>query len=381
MSVFNTKRILILGGYGNFGRPLCETLAKNPAFTVIVAGRSLEKAQSLADEIKLNNPLANIEACQTDWGSPDFSYQLEGASPNIVVLAAGPFQDNDYTVPQTCIDLKIHYLDLADVRDYVTQIIELDAQAKLNEVIVISGASLVPGLSSAVIEKYSEKFGLLREIDFGVTQANQAEKGEGSIRAILRHAGKPFQRLERGEWREVYGWQNAHRHYYGDNLGLRWHANMDIPDLDLLPKRYPMLKTVVFHGGFELPFLHLLMWNMSWLSRAKLVDNWSEFSSSMTRFNKWFKRFGTNKSGMYVHMYGSNLAYQPFDVNWTLISEEGHGQYVPIIGALILIDKILLGQIEAGAMPCMALFTLEEFEITAANQNWNIYSTLEEKEF
>jgi saccharopine dehydrogenase-like NADP-dependent oxidoreductase len=379
--VHKNVRILVLGGYGNVGRLLCETLAKNPDLTVIVAGRSFEKAQLLVDSIQLGNDQANSEACKMDWESSDFFYQLAGAAPQIVIQAAGPYQDNDYTVPQTCIDLKIHYIDLADVRDYVTQIIELDAAAKLNNVVIISGASLVPGLSSAVVEKYAEKFGLLREIDFGLTPANQVDKGEGVIRALLRHAGKPFQRLERGEWREVYGWQNVHRHYYGDNLGLRWHANMDIPDLDLFPKRYPMLKTVVFHAGFELPFLHWLMWNMSWLSRVKLVDNWSDFASPITRFNKWFKRFGSNKSGMYIHMYGSNQAYQPFDVNWTLISEGGHGEYLPIVGPLILIDKILAGKIEPGARPCMAMFTLEEFEVTALLQNWKMYSILEEKEF
>lgn len=142
-----------------------------------------------------------------------------------------------------------------------------------------------------------------------------------------------------------------------------------------------MLKTVVFHSGFELPFLHMLMWNMSWLSRAKLIDNWSNYSNSMTHLNRWFKRFGTDKSGMYIHMYGSNQAYQPYDINWTLISEEGHGKYVPIIGALVLIDKILANQIKPGAMPCVALFTLDEFETAAALQSWSIYSTLEEREF
>lgn len=374
-------RILVLGGYGNFGEPLCEILATNPALTTIIAGRNGEKAQALVDKIKKELPNANVEASKIDWESKDFSFQLEGAAPDIVIQAAGPYQDQDYTIPRICIDLKIHYLDLADVRDYVTQIVELDEAAKNNDVIVISGASIVPGLSSAVVDAHANKFAVLREIDLGIASANQAEKGEGSIRALLRHAGKPFQRLEQGEWKQVYGWQNAHRHYYGDNLGLRWHANMDVPDLDLLPKRYPMLKTVVFHSGFELSFLHFMMWNLSWLSRIKLIKNWAEFSNPITRVNHWFKRFGTNKGGMYVHMYGSNQSYQPFDLNWTLISEEGHGKFIPIIGTLILIDKILQGDISPGASPCVGMFTLKEFESTAAKLKWNIYSTLEEKEF
>ena len=38
------KRVLIIGGYGNFGSFITESLAKEANIQVIIAGRSLQKA-------------------------------------------------------------------------------------------------------------------------------------------------------------------------------------------------------------------------------------------------------------------------------------------------------------------------------------------------
>ena len=52
------KKILVLGGYGNFGSIISRELAKDPRFKVIVAGRSSQKAsefaRSLVDEERSN---------------------------------------------------------------------------------------------------------------------------------------------------------------------------------------------------------------------------------------------------------------------------------------------------------------------------------------
>ncbi len=367
-------KILILGGYGTFGKKITTKLAEDPHLQVIVAGRSLQKAQTLVDSIHKKNPNANVKALVLDWHKNDFSEKLKG-NADVVIHSAGPFQGQDYIVAQACIDLKIHYLDLADGRDFVTHIGQLDAKAKENGVVVISGASSVPGLSSVIIDTYAPRFAILREIEFGIASANKIERGDATITGILGYLGKPFQRLENGQWKTVFGWQNLHRHYYGDNIGLRWHGNLDIPDLALLPARYPSLKSVVFHAGLEVSFLHLTMWHMSWLSRAKVVRDWAFFHKSITAMSRWFSRYGSDVGGMYVTMKGSSQRYQPLEINWNLVAEKGHGPYIPAIPSIILVKKILKGLIPPGAQPCLGMFTLKEFEKVASH--WSIYTTTE----
>lgn len=375
-------RILILGGYGNFGKRVAAMLANRFAdkdtLEIVIAGRHLSMAQAEAERLRAaSKSLAKIHAVELDWRAADFKQKLQDANPLILIHAAGPFQTQDYTVAKTCIELKIHYIDLSDGRDFVNNITTLDEMAKENGVVVLSGASSVPALSSVVIDSFSEKFSDLREIDFGIAPANKAERGSATIEAILGYTGKPFLRLEKGNWKKVYGWQNLHRHYYGDNIGLRLHGNLDIPDLDLLPKRYPSLKTVIFHAGLEVPLLHWFMWHMSWLVRAKLVRNWSRFIRPINAMAHWFDKLGSDCGGMYVHMSGSNHEYQPLDIYWTLVADKGHGPQIPVIPSIIMVSKIIDGLVPAGAQPCIGLFTLADFDVLS--RDWDIYYTVQEK--
>jgi hypothetical protein len=372
-------KILVLGGYGIFGKRICKTLAKDKQCQVLIAGRDFKKAQNLVNEIKHENPNADIAGIALDWRAEDFSNKLQMSRPTVVIHTAGPFQGQDYKIAQLCIALKIHYIDLADGRDFVTHIGQLDQKAKENEVVVISGASSVPGLSSVIVENFAAKFAILREINIGIASANKIERGDASITAILGYLGKPFQRLEKGKWKTVYGWQNIHRHYYGDNVGLRWHGNCDVPDLVLFPERYPMLNTVTFHAGLEVSFLHFALWIFSWLTRAKIVRNWAFFHGIITRMSSWFYRFGTATGGMYIRMYGSNHRYQPLEIVWNLVAEKGDGPNIPTMPSIILVKKILQGQITPGAQPCFAMFNLEDFYQAIAP--FSIYYTVEETEF
>ncbi|MCF6263413.1 MAG: saccharopine dehydrogenase NADP-binding domain-containing protein [Xanthomonadales bacterium] len=47
-----SKRVLIIGGYGNFGSVITTMLALEGNIQVIIAGRSLQKAEQLAAELK-----------------------------------------------------------------------------------------------------------------------------------------------------------------------------------------------------------------------------------------------------------------------------------------------------------------------------------------
>mgnify|MGYP005722541023 FL=1 len=136
--------ILILGGYGNFGKRIAQRLV-NDGLDVIIAGRNSSKAQALCTEL---SDTTKSLAFDVETG---LDYALTQLRPKVVINTCGPFQSADYKIAETCIQHGVHYIDLADGRDFVTGITSLDAQAKAQNVTVISGASTVPGLSSAVL--------------------------------------------------------------------------------------------------------------------------------------------------------------------------------------------------------------------------------------
>lgn len=71
-------------------------------------------------------------------------------------------------MPTACIECSAHYIDLADDRRFVCDIAELDNQAKDKGVLIVSGASSVPGLSSAVVERYQNQFSTIESINLAI---------------------------------------------------------------------------------------------------------------------------------------------------------------------------------------------------------------------
>lgn len=370
-------RILLLGGYGNFGKRLGRLILQLANVQLIIAGRSIEKAEALKKHWETAYPeILPVETLVLDRLETDFAQKLSEAKPHILVHFAGPFQNQDYSVANTCIQLGIHYVDIADARDYVCRFGVLDKAAKNANVILVSGASSVPGLSSAVIDKFALSFSTLRCIELGIAPGNKQEKGIGTLASVFQYVGKPFERLNNGSWEITYGWQDLHRDYFGDNVGLRWQSSCDVPDLELLPQRYHHLSTVKFYAGLELGVLHFALWKFSWLVRIGLIPNLSMFAKIIGKLSHLFDKFGTNIGGMNVHLYGTDLEYQPLDIHWHLVAEQGHGINIPILPAYIIIQKIIKEELSAGARPCVSLFTLEEFDEAA--DGFTIYHTLSE---
>uniref|UniRef100_UPI002606E4AE saccharopine dehydrogenase NADP-binding domain-containing protein n=1 Tax=Sphingomonas bacterium TaxID=1895847 RepID=UPI002606E4AE len=90
---------------------------------VLVAGRSVEKARVFCAG------LAGTEPVVADRDG-DIDRLLADHRPDLLIDAAGPFQNSGHHVPLACIRAGVPYLDLADARDFVTGIGALDAAAR-----------------------------------------------------------------------------------------------------------------------------------------------------------------------------------------------------------------------------------------------------------
>ncbi|MEZ5814810.1 MAG: DUF4166 domain-containing protein [Alphaproteobacteria bacterium] len=349
-------KILVIGGYGVFGKRICERLCRIPDIELVIAGRSVEKAQSLVEQLK------NAE-CKLSAKAIDINNIQNTDLGNVFALinASGPYHEQDYSVAEYCIENGVHYIDLADNREFVKGIAALDKTAKAKDVFVVSGASTVPALSSAVVDHFQEQFSEIHALDYGVTPGNQTDRGVGTVAAILSYVGKPFKTLIDGTSQRVYGWQNLHRTHY-PAIGKRYMSNCDIPDLDLFQSRYPDLKTQRFYAGLELGILHVGLWFLSWPSRWSWIKHPEKLAGVLRQVSLWFYPLGSDKGGMHVKIEGLDQDNKPLQTEWYLIADEGDGPYIPATPSVIIIKKLLNGSLkERGAVPCMGLFTLQEF--------------------
>lgn len=347
-------RILVLGGYGTFGSFICRTLSETAGLTVIVAGRSLEKARALVAEL----PAAEAERIDvTEPPGP----ALVRVRPDIVIHTSGPFQDQSYAVAEACIDAGCHYIDLADGRDFVAGIGRLDEAAKARGVTVVSGASSVPCLTAAIVDHYRSRFANLTGLDYAIATAQRTGRGLATTTAILGYVGRPFTTLIEGTRRTVFGWQGLTARRYG-NLGLRLLGYCDIPDLEIFPERYPDLRTIRFRAGLEVPFSHLGLWGLSWLVRFGLVRSLAPLAPLLLGVSNRFDRFGSDASAFHMTLSGTDKAGAKTSLTFELIARSGDGPNIPCIPSILLARKLADRSLGAqGAMPCVGLIDLEEY--------------------
>lgn len=375
-------KILVVGGYGNFGKRLVASLLEHYDYQLVIAGRSLEKAEHYKFIVERLYK-KSVGAIEVDVLTDDLEIILKELNPDIVVNASGPFQmqrnnHSAYRLARACLETGCHYVDLADDREYVVGFSDaLNHKAIQKNFIMVCGASTVPGLSSAVIDEFINTFAELTDINYGISPGNKTERGLATVGSILSCAGKRFDTLTDGAMQPVIGWQDIRRYDFGFPLGKRWMGNCEIPDLDLLPRRYPSIKNIRFQAGLEVALLHFGLWLLSGLSRFGLVKSLYPYTGVITYLSTWFMRWGSDSGGMYMEMKGECLSGEPKKIIWQLVAEDGSGPNVPAIAAELIISKIANQEIASGGTPCLGLFTLDEFFKIAGR--WGIYQTTVEK--
>lgn len=348
---------LVLGGYGFFGARICAALRTTPAIHLLIGGRDLLKAQQLAAQLGL----ASKHAVAIDATAPDLAAQLQARHVTTLIHTAGPFQGQDYYVARAAIAAGANYLDLADGRDFVAGIIALDAEARARGVFVTSGASSLPALSSAVVDRYLPRFKQLTTIRTGIASGARAP-GLATMRGVFSYCGKPYTRLVDGQWISAYGWLDMQRHRFAAPVGARLLGSCDVPDLSLFPQHYPGVQTVTFHAGFASAPGHLAVWAGAQLVRFKLLRSLLPLVKPLHALSGWIEPLVSDKGAMFVTLTGTGHDRQPLSLTWQLLAAQNHGPHIPCGAAIALANKLAAGApLPHGAMPCLGLLTVANY--------------------
>ncbi|MEQ1538535.1 MAG: DUF4166 domain-containing protein [Sphingorhabdus sp.] len=350
------KRVLILGGYGGFGARLSRRLASD-GWQVLVAGRDANKAEVFAAS------LPQASGIYADRNG-DVAVLLSTWQPAILIDAAGPFQGSGYHVVEACIAARVDYLDLADARDFVTGIGQLDAAAQAAGVRIISGASSVPALSGAVLRHLCIGLDRVDAVEIAISASNRATAGPSVASAILSYAGKPL-RLWRGRrWQRVFGWSERRRMRFavdGVRPIRRLVALADVPDHDLVPSNLSGKPAMTFYAGPEFAFQLRTIAALGWLVRLGWLRSLSSLARWLLPLQRLTNWAGSDRSAMHVEANGRR-GDQLRTVRWTLIAEDGDGPEIPVLAAQLLIRRLADDALPPGARDASGLLSLEDFQ-------------------
>lgn len=362
----NRLRLLIVGGYGSFGGRIVELLAGEPRLTLIVAGRSLKRAQDYCSARKA--PAAELVPAAFDRDG-DLSNELARWRPDVVIDASGPFQaygEGRYRLVEAAIARGTHYLDLADSADFVMGISAFDAKAKAAGLHILSGASSFPALSAAAVRHLIGGMTRVDTIRGGLAPSPYADLGLNVMRAIASYAGQPIGVRRNGASATAYPSTEQLRYTIAPPGGLPLHSRLfslvEVPDLRALAGLWPEARDI-WIGAAPVPeVFHRLFIGAAWLVRLRVLRSLAALAPLIHRVSGTL-RWGEHRSGMFMEVAGEDAAGACVTRSWHLTAEGDDGPYIPAMAVAALIRRTLNGQApEPGARPAIRDLELADYE-------------------
>lgn len=346
-------QVLIIGASGVFGSRLAELAAREKGVALTLAARSLERLKQVARGLAAPVKLVRIDR--------DSVKATDLVGYDLVVDAAGPFQSSHTKLIDAAIGARVAYLDLADGREFVSGFPRFDVEAKAAGVALVTGASSIPALSHAVLDRMTAGWRAIDTVRVGIYPGNRAPRGRSVVEAILSYVGKPVRVFREGEWQSVPGWGGLHREQIA-RIGPRWASVCDTPEQDLLVARYAPRRSAEFFAGLELGMLHIGLWLCALPVRWGLLHSLRPFAGPMLALAELVRPLGSDRGAMTVRVSGEDARGEAVKRCWVLRADANRGPYVPILAALAMIRQVRDGAgPPAGAHICSGMLAFEDF--------------------
>ncbi len=334
-------RVAVVGATGVFGSRLADLLARDGHAVIAVGRRGPVRADRNGDLSAL-------------WA----------ALPEAVVDAAGPFHAGGtapYRLAQACIAHGVHYLDLADDAAFCAGTAVLDTAAKAAGVVVLSGVSSVPALSSAAVASLAAGMTEIDVIDMAILPGNRAPRGRAVVQGILARAGLQFRGWVDGHAVSQRNWSDPEGYGLAPGM-LRVGYQIEVPDQRLFPAAFGA-RTVIFRAGLELAVMGRGLAALSRLRGALGFGMPAWLVAAIHRGAALLAPFGTDAGGMAVSVTG-RAAGGWVRRDWRLVVPQGEGPYVPGVAARAALRDI--AAITPGARPAVAVLSLDACEAAMA---------------
>lgn len=343
-----------------FGSRLARLLARRGGYRLSLGGRSESRVVPLQRELRELDPDGEFAFVHIDREQAS-AERLKEIGCSIVVDCSGPFQRSGTRLIEAAIGARCHYLDIADSRAFVAGIGRFDSAARAVGIVAITGASSTPGLSHAVLDSITSAWLTVDSVDVAIIPGNRTPKGRSVIDGILSWVGQKVGAFREGGWQEARGWTDK-RQVSIEGLKPRTVVLADVPDLDLLARRYEPRVRAGFDAGMELWLLNALIGAAGWMVRWRLVPSARVFTGIGSWIAMRLDRFGTMDGGMVVEAAGQDARGETRVVRWTLKAGQGDGPYVPVTPAAALVEALTSGSrmVLPGARPAAGEVSLEQ---------------------
>lgn len=338
-------RVLVVGGTGGFGLQICRNLIED-GHAVTAAGRDDDKGRG-AERI-----LPGLRFLRMDR---DCMLAADIEEYDIIVDAAGPFQDQPARLALACIAAGRHYVDISDSREFCRRMVDLDRKARQSGSTIVTGASSTPALSDAVVRELASGMGAVTSADIAISASNRAAFGRSVLLSMLSSAGRVFSRSDGTSGISMTGPRRLVIERDDEAIIDRTVLEVETPDQDHLS----YTPHVRFHAGGEMRLHNLAMQAIAFMVKRGLVPDGTVFLSLANLARSLTGRRGSGLSAMEVSITG-DLGDQNIRRRWTLIARNDMGPLIPALVVPLVVKRISEGRLPSGAMAATGFLCSKE---------------------
>lgn len=249
-------RFLILGGYGQTGSLIARYLLAEREVDLVIAGRSLEKAQDLAMHLNEVFDCSRVRAARVDVSSPEDL--AAGVKDVDFVIAASSTTQYARLLAAAALKAGVDYLDIQYSHDKLQALKPLAQDIADAGLCFITEAGFHPGLPAALVRYVSQCFDRLDaahvssviKIDWRALSLSP-ETVEEFVREIQDY---DTQFYTGGSWRKarLAGMLDYRVVDFGPPFGRQYVVPMMFEEMRAIPDMFPSLQETGFYvSGFN----------------------------------------------------------------------------------------------------------------------------------
>lgn len=323
-----SRRVLVVGGLGFFGRLLVEELLRETRAHVVIGGRRSKGFEAFRAERR-----ERLSFVSVDLNVPGQAAQAV-VGMDVAVCAAGPFQDLPLTLPHACLAHDVPYLDLADDRSFVAR---ARALAKPAGPTFFPGCSTSPALSAAL----AAIAGGAPTMRVTLAVGNAVGRQEAVFASLLSSVGAPLQLKTRA----AVGWTEPRVVTFPPPVGPRTGWLVDVADCE--SAEFRIAPEFAWQGGV-----------LAALGRAGDLRPWKK---ALCVAAGAFSGFG--------HDWGALLVEGARRVS--LIADR-NGPTMAVMPAAVMVRRILAKEAPRGLVPLVDWLPRAELEMECGRRGFRL---------
>lgn len=249
MQAEEKKSILIIGGYGRAGHNIARLLLQEAIYDkILIAGRNLEKAQKVRQELKKTFPEAQVQGKAVDLYQKESVLKVLPEVSLVVVCMPLDEQAAEYITSAVLQFPQLHYIDLTPGTEKEKVWQHHHSFIKSGRHLFIRDAGFEPGLPGFLTHCLMSGSTKPRELSIAGVYRDREIPNAG-IQDILNH-GSTGSIYKEGKWRKA-GMNKMKNIRFAEGFGKILCLPISAAELEKVPETHSLEKLQYYHGGIN----------------------------------------------------------------------------------------------------------------------------------